>query len=360
MSEEEVEEEFSDTTGEEGDPPAAEWGVPPLDAWIVELVAKVGGSRKLSEADQLRLPTALQLQNQHAIVVQQAKAEAAAQKVAEQQSARDSEILKQLSAVKEESSSKIAALEAELAAVKRGKEEDVEPQFREFVERDAKNPFGGPGTVRGGDDLEPRLRAYPDEVAYKWIESKGGKDFFNFQALESAAEVLFDVRAKFAKLCPFVVETINPDRIEDEADEKYRAERELCKVYNSLSAAYDNIINPQLSYLQLEAVLKKKHGATSDNGWVQALLNCIQRQLHGVVGTPLPENLAPKFHTVITDLETRFGGEIAKQAAKTAANTSTRSPYQQRASGSFGSTVASRAAARSSVGGSVGGFAKRG
>ena len=123
--------------------------VPPLDAWIVELVAKVGASRKLSEADQLRLPTALQLQNQHAIVVQQAKAEAAAQKVAEQQSARDSETLKQLSAVKEESSSKIAALEAELAAVKRGKEEDVEPQFREFVERDAKNPFGGPGTVRG-------------------------------------------------------------------------------------------------------------------------------------------------------------------------------------------------------------------
>lgn len=188
MSDEEVEEEFSDTAGEEGDPPAAEWGVPPLDAWIVELVAKVGASRKLSEADQLRLPTALQLQNQHAIAVQQAKAEAAAQKVAEQQSARDSEILKQLSAVKEESSSKIAALEAELAAVKRGKEEDVEPQFREFVERDAKNPFGGPGTVRGGDDLEPRLRAYPDEVAYKWIESKGGKDFFNFQALESAAE----------------------------------------------------------------------------------------------------------------------------------------------------------------------------
>ena len=198
MSEEEVEEEFSDTAGEEGDPPAAEWGVPPLDAWIVELVAKVGASRKLSEADQLRLPTALQLQNQHAIAVQQAKAEAAAQKVAEQQSARDSEILKQLSAVKEESSSKIAALEAELAAVKRGKEEDVEPQFREFVERDAKNPFGGPGTVRGGDDLEPRLRAYPDEVAYKWIESKGGKDFFNFQALESAAEVLFRIRQRSA------------------------------------------------------------------------------------------------------------------------------------------------------------------
>ena len=58
MSEEEVEEEFSDTAGEEGDPPAAEWGVPPLDAWIVGLVAKVGASRKLSEADQLRLSTA--------------------------------------------------------------------------------------------------------------------------------------------------------------------------------------------------------------------------------------------------------------------------------------------------------------
>ena len=93
MSEEEVEEVFSDAGGEEVNPPAAEWGVPPLDAWIVELVAKVGASRKLSEADQLRLPTALQLQNQHAIAVQQAKAEAAAQKVAEQQSARDSEIL---------------------------------------------------------------------------------------------------------------------------------------------------------------------------------------------------------------------------------------------------------------------------
>ena len=130
MSEEELEEEFSDTAGEEGDPPAAEWGVPPLDAWIVELVAKVGASRKLSEADQLRLPTALQLQNQHAIAVQQAKAEAAAQKVAEQQSARDSEILKQLSAVKEESSSKIAALEAELGQAGRRRPRLLVPTAR--------------------------------------------------------------------------------------------------------------------------------------------------------------------------------------------------------------------------------------
>ena len=37
------------------------------------------------------------------------------------------------------------------------------------------------------------------------------------------------MRAKFAKLCPFVVEAINPDRSEDEADEKYQTERELCK-----------------------------------------------------------------------------------------------------------------------------------
>ena len=70
MSDEEVEEEYSDPAGEEGNPPAAEWGVPPLDAWIVELVAKVGASRKLSEADQLRLPTALQLQNQQGVPVE--------------------------------------------------------------------------------------------------------------------------------------------------------------------------------------------------------------------------------------------------------------------------------------------------
>ena len=39
---------------------------------------------------------------------------------------------------------------------------------------------------------EPALRFYNDEVAFKWIEGKGGKDFHNFQALESAAEALFD------------------------------------------------------------------------------------------------------------------------------------------------------------------------
>ena len=53
-----------------------------------------------------------------------------------------------LAAVKQASAAELAALRAELAEVKNGKEEDTEPAFREFVSRSKKNPFGGPGAPR--------------------------------------------------------------------------------------------------------------------------------------------------------------------------------------------------------------------
>lgn len=44
------------------------------------------------------------------------------------------------------------APKAELEAVKRGKEDDLEPEHREFVPRAKSNPFGVTGTTREGDE----------------------------------------------------------------------------------------------------------------------------------------------------------------------------------------------------------------
>lgn len=340
----------------EGDPAAAVEGT--LDQWVLELIARVGAGEALNANDKARLPVALQLQAQHHATALQAQAEAAAAKVARAQSQQSAEILKQLHAVQASSTKEIAAVKAELEAVKRGKEEDLEPEHREFVPRAKGNPFGVTGTTREGDEAEPQLRAYGEEVAFKYIELKGGKDFHNFQALESAAEAIFDIKEELISLFPFVVEKVNPDGREE--SEAYEVERRLCSVFNTVSATYDNVINPQLSYLQLEAVLKKKHNNSSDSAWINQLLNAVQRQLHGVVGTPLPENLAPKFAAVISDLESRFSKEISKQAAVTAARSSSRSPFQSKASGTFGSTVQSRAAARVAAGGPTGQMPRRG
>ena len=85
------------------------------------------------------------------------------------------------------SSDDLAAVRKELADVKRGKEEDTEPAHREYVPRSKKNPFGGSGAAREDAAAEPAMRFYNDEVAFEWLETRGGKDFHNFQALESAA-----------------------------------------------------------------------------------------------------------------------------------------------------------------------------
>ena len=147
-----------------------------------------------------------------------------------------------------------AELLARLAAGDRLDARD-QPTFREFCERAKNNPFGGPGVTREGPELEPALRFYPQETAFKYLEEKGGKDFYSFQAFESAAEAIFDVLEKLKVLAPTVVKGVNPQSAEDEADPAYQAEREICKVFNSLNAVYHNVLNSQLSYLQLEAIL---------------------------------------------------------------------------------------------------------
>ena len=68
----------------------------------------------------------------------------------------------------------------------------------------------------------------------------------------------------------------------------------------------------------------------------------LQKSIHGLVGTPLPDNLAPKFTTAMHDLEERFSTAIIKNAAMQASRTQSRSPFQQSAAGGFGSTARSR------------------
>jgi hypothetical protein len=342
---------------------AAAVAQPAEQEWVEEILGRLAAGESLNAGDQRRAVYAQQLQAQQFSAQQQARAEAAAQRVAREAALGQKEVLQQLAAVKQASAAEVAALRAELDEVKKGKEEDTEPAFREFVSRSKKNPFGGPGAAREDAAAEPALRFYTDEVAFKFIESKGGKDFHNFQALESAAEALFDVTEKLQELFPCVVEKVNPDKSVDLESAEHLIEIELCKVFNTLKATYDNIINPQLSYLQLEAVLRKRHGNSTEAVWISALLTALQRQLHGVVGTPLPDNLAPRYATVISDLEQRFSSQIAKQAAYTATRSSAglpnRSPYQAKAGGSFGSTVGSRAAARDALGGSAGSLSRR-
>ena len=45
---------------------------------------------------------------------------------------------------------------------------------------------------------------------------------------------------------------------------------------------------------------------------ITQILSSIQKSIHGLVGTPLPENLAPKFTTAMHDLEERFSTAIIK------------------------------------------------
>ena len=159
--------------------------------------------------------------------------------------------------------------------------------------------------------------------------------------LESSAEALFDIVGSLKNISPMAIAQVNPDGAVDETDPQYIAERELCKVYNTVKAVYDNVVNPQLSYLQTEAILQKKYGS-SNGGWVTQILSSIQKSIHGLVGTPLPDNLAPKFTTAMHDLEERFSTAIIKNAAMQASRTQSRSPFQQSAAGGFKSTARSR------------------
>ena len=101
-----------------------------------------------------------------------------------------------------------------------------------------------------------------------------------------------------------------------------------------------------MSYLQVEAILHKKYGKTNQQGWITQILgSCIQKSIHGLIGTPLPDNLAPKFNAAMQDLEERFSSYVLKSAAQQASRVSNRSPFQQFSSGDIGSTARSREAA---------------
>ena len=140
MSDEEAGAVFQDSAGAEA--PEAEGGKPgELEPRVTELIGRVGAGASLNPNDKARLPVALQLQAQHHAAALQSQSEVAAAKVARAQSLQSAEILKQLHAVQESSAKEIAAVKAELEAVKRGKEEDLEPEHREFVPRAKSNPW---------------------------------------------------------------------------------------------------------------------------------------------------------------------------------------------------------------------------
>ena len=252
----------------------------------------------------------------------------AAERAAQSRANAEAQNSASLLAALESRDRRIADLEISLQGLKDAKD-DPEPEHREFVARALDNPFGVvTGSERTGPKGEPQLWHYVSEKAFVFLEDKGGKDFYNFQALESAAEALY--------------EKLNPDGATDENDPQYIAERELCKVYNTVKAIYDNVINPQLSYLQVEAILHKKYGKGNDQGWITQVLSSIQKSIHGLIGTPMPENCAPKFGATMQDLEERFSSAILKNATQQASRTTSRSPFQQMSSGDFGSTARSR------------------
>ena len=266
----------------------------------------------------------------------------AAERAAQSRTDVEAQNSQSLFAALESRDRRIADLEISLQGLKDAKD-DLEPEHREFVARALDNPFGVvTGSERTGPKGEPQLWHYASEKAFVFLEDKGGKDFYNFQALESAAEALYDVIGSLKATFPSVVEKLNPDGATDENDPQYIAERELCKVYNTVKAIYDNVINPQLSYLQVEAILHKKYGKGNDQGWITQVLSSIQKSIHGLIGTPMPENCAPKFGAAMQDLEERFSSAILKNAAQQASRTASRSPFQQMSSGDFGSTARSR------------------
>ena len=308
--------------------------------WWALWCERIGAGEQGLDATRTALAFQLQAQAHAEKLAEAAQAERVASAAAQQAAFETQLALRDL---------KFAELEGELKSL-RDKEDDKEPEHREFSPRAADNPFGVVvGSERKGKKAEPCLRHYSAEKAYAYLEENGGKppgkDFYNFQVIESAAEALFDVVEHLKLTFPIVVAKVNPKGSVDELDPAYIAERELCKVYNTVKAVYDNVINPQLSYLQVEAILHKKYGSSNRHGWITQVLGSIQKSIHGLIGTPLPDNLAPKFNAAMQDLEERFSNYVIKSAAQQASRVSNRSPFQQYSSGGFGSTARSREAA---------------
>ena len=173
--------------------------------WWTDWLERIGlGEQGL---DGTRTALALQLQAQSHVekLVADARSERVASAAA-QQAAFETQL-----ALRDQ---KFAELEGELKAL-RDKEEDKEPEHREFCPRAADNPFGVVvGSERSGKKAEPCLRHYSAEKAYAYLEENGGKppgkDFYNFQVIESAAEALFDVVEHLKLTFPVVVAKVNP------------------------------------------------------------------------------------------------------------------------------------------------------
>jgi len=333
--------------------PEEEDGVEALPEWADDVLELVAQGERLSAAQDRQVTLALDLRKERASQIAAGRAvqaaAAAAEKAAETKAQENATLVAVIEAQNrrlEKQDKLVEGLAARLQAVENGAAEDLEPSFREFSPRAEDNPFGGPGVVRKGKDAEPQNRWYTGEVAFDWYKQKGGKEFHSFQSFESAAEASFDIIAHFKQVVPHVVEKqVNPERVEDESDPKYQAERELSKLYNSIVALYENVINPQLSYLQIEALLKKEHGQAADNGWISTVLQSLYRSLHGLVGAPLPANLPTKLSSVLSGMEDRFSTAITKVAAEQAARKAPVSRFQSQASRTWGSTISSRSSA---------------
>eukprot|EP01050_Picozoa_sp_SAG11_P010772 SAG11_NODE_1100_length_5869_cov_8.279896_1_plen_295_part_00 len=233
----------------------------PEKLWWEEVCRDIAAGRSV---DAVRAGLAVQQQAQAYATEERLAAEAAAKELAAERSAAEGHLLQAL----ETRDRRIADLESNLQKLVEAKD-DPEPEHREFCARAANNPFGTvSGAERAGSKAEPQLRFYNTEKAFVFLEEKGDKAFYNFQVLESAAEALFDVTEALKLNFPLVVEKVNPEGEVDEESPQYAVERELCKIYNTVKATYDNVINPQLSYLQVEAILHKKYGGGQQNGWI--------------------------------------------------------------------------------------------
>jgi hypothetical protein len=338
-------EEVPSPEPEDEDPAlATEPGIP---AWVTELLAKLGRGE---DVDPLRLQAALQLQAQGVA----AAAEARQIRRDREREARDAQREK-------EQDRRFAALEAqvlaqktELQAAQKLREQELEPDFREFAPRVPGNPFGyrlGP-EERLGDKAEPQIREYTGEKVYDYLEAKGAdgrQKLHCYAALASAAEACWDGLKLIETRFPQVIKALNPDGLVDDGRPEYEAELDLCRAYNTFKAVYENTLNPQISYMQMEAILNKRH--PSGGAFINQIMAAVSKSVHGLVGVQLPANLSSQLQAAFADLEEKFSKDLIKQAAATAARTENRSMFRRNTSGGdpIGSSYRSRQAAQTAA-----------
>ena len=213
--------------------------------WWALWCERIGAGEQGLDATRTALAFQLQAQAHTEKLAEAARAERVASAAAQQAAFETQLALRDL---------KFAELEGELKSL-RDKEDDKEPEHREFSPRAADNPLGVVvGSERKGKKAEPCLRHYSAEKAYAYLEENGGKppgkDFYNFQVIESAAEALFDVVEHLKLTFPVVVAKVNPKGSVDELDPTYIAERELCKVYNTVTENIYTLVGAHCMNLQ--------------------------------------------------------------------------------------------------------------